>query len=174
MPRSRAYNRIRQAGVKRVSTPVEQVGMAVYGWEHGDCPVPGPTGMEFPHVVARCDLEHSVWAGYREALASAQERASIFAENAGQAEWECVVRDLLMEHPKYKLWEKTATACARQFHGREEKRRGKATFSTARESAQKRVRALAAGMDVTSVEYTDTLRGGEGKRRPKRAAAIRG
>jgi len=168
MPRQRAYNRIRQAGAKRVSTPVEQVGGAVYGFEHGECAVPGPTGMEFPHIVSRCDLEHPAWAGYLEALVEAQEQAAVFAENAGQEEYDCAVRDALQKHPNYKLWEKTATDCARQFHDREEKRRGKATFSTARESMQKRVRALAAGMDVTSAEYTDTLRGGEGKRKPKR------
>lgn len=48
---------------------------------------------------------------------------------------------------------------------REKARRGKATFSTAREAAQHRARAIAEGVDVTSAEYLDTLGGGEGRRR---------
>jgi hypothetical protein len=171
MPKSRARGRVRRAGLETLRTPIEDVAQAVRAYSGSTCPLPYAPGLEFPHTVSRCDPEHKIWKGYADAIADAQERASIEApESAGPEEFECLVRQALESDPRFPVWDAAAQACVRGFDSRESARRGKAAFSQQRERGQARARAVASGVDVSGAEYRDTLRSaerGQGKRRKR-------
>jgi hypothetical protein len=166
MPKARARARVRRAGLETLRTPLEDVAQAAAIYSGASCPLPYPPGLEFPHIVSRCDPEHKVWKGFDAALDDARERASIVAgDDVGPAEFDCLVVEELSRDARFPAWRAAADACVRGFQSRQSSRRGKAAFSQQRERGQARARAIAEGVDVSGAEYRDTLRSAESKRR---------
>lgn len=106
--------------------------------------VPYPVGVEYPHVrgKSKCDRENPVWEGYPDGDTVA-----------------------ILGSPQAAAWEEVTQACVEGFEARQAARGPKASGSFARERAQRRQRALAEGVDLTSREYTD-----ESKRQGKTVA----
>jgi hypothetical protein len=119
--------------------------------------LPIPTGLEYPHRLgsSACDPEHPLWQSYDEALGEAQERASIeLPPEAGDEEYQAHVLAQMLAHPAWPDWQRTEDQCARDALRRTARSR---TERANTEAMERRRRGAAAGLDLSSAEYLDTL-----------------
>lgn len=119
--------------------------------------IPSAPGVEQEHARGRvlCAPDHPMWEEMEDALEDARERAAMQNEDEGPPD-DAAIAAILRKHPSYPKWVKVESDCVKSFLKRHGKARG-ATHSAAREARQRRDEAVAAGVDVTSAEYLDTL-----------------
>ena len=151
--------------------------LAVSDYRRGGLPQPIGRLNPGPRGSSRCDAEHPVWAGYREAISEASaDAAERVGDGASDREYERAVKaSLAALYPaEFSAWDALARECVARYEARIPQARG--YESPQAEVARRRRAAELAGIDVTSSEWTDTL-AGEGKgterARKRRAASSR-
>jgi hypothetical protein len=103
-------------------------------------------------------------------VADARERAAIeLGEDASDEVFAERTAELLdaQDGPDWRRWLELEGMCLREYQARRSSRAGAAGESSQRAAARHRRAAELAGVDTTSAEYRDTLRGGEGPKRRK-------
>jgi hypothetical protein len=141
--------------------PLEQLAAAAqYAKAHPERPFPLGTGFPHPAKSSKCSDDHPTWKGYPAALKKAKaarakaDAADPFLTGAELDEIEAAA---LAKASGFKRWQATTADCVNGFEYTQANKRRRATESSTREAARRRIELLGLGYDAGSAEYLDTL-----------------
>jgi hypothetical protein len=126
--------------------------------------VPAPTEYAWPHRhgQGRACTHHRVWSNWHAAIDYVR---NWYRETHGRSPMPAELRAALEQAADFESWIAVERAEVEAWGRRLRAGRSKTIEGTERAAARHRQRARAAGVDLTSAEYLDTLGGGEGRRR---------
>jgi hypothetical protein len=129
--------------------------------------VPAPTEYAWPHRRGQgkgC-AHHRVWTSWHEAITYVQ---NFYREHHHRAPSPRELFDAMSQAEDFDRWLEVERAEVEAWGRRVVASRAKTVEGTERAAARHRQRARAAGVDLTSAEYLDSLGGGEGAGRRRR------